>query len=82
MKPVLLWVEWEDSILLKNAWCDTDDLTARNGPIVTVGFKVKIEDGYLFLAGSWVSDKESLPWAGMIAIPERAIVRKRRLSRP
>ncbi len=79
-KPILLWVEWEDSVLVKNQWCDTEDLGVRDEPIVSVGFRVKVENGYLFLAGSWVSDPEHLPWAQTIAIPERAIVRKKRLT--
>ncbi len=78
-KPVLLWVEWVDSSLLINQWADDNDLHGTNPPIVSVGFKVKSEDGFLILAASWQRDDTTKRWAQPIAIPERAIVRKRRM---
>ncbi len=78
-KPVILRVEWVDCVLLRNEWGDSDDLVASKGPIVSVGFRMKSEDGFLYLAASWQPDERHLAWAQAIAIPESAILRKRRL---
>lgn len=82
MKPILLRVEWVDATLLENRWQDAADLEAGEGNITTVGFRVKSEDGYLFLAGSWNPAESHLQWASVMAIPERAIVKKKRLTAP
>lgn len=73
-------MEWLDCILLRNEWVDDDDLGDLASVIVSVGFRVKSEDGFLFLAATWQRDEKHLSWAQTIAIPERAIVRKRRLD--
>ena len=79
-EPPLLRVEWVDSALLAAQWWETDDLDANTPPIVSVGFRVKAEDGLLYLAGSWNPSERHLPWTQVIAIPERAIVKKRRIG--
>ena len=79
-KPILLRVEWMDCVLLRNEWADSDDLEVPNTPIVSVGFRVKSEDGFLFLAATWQRNERHLTWAQTIAIPESAILRKRRLD--
>jgi len=75
-EPALLRVEWVDSALIGAQWWETDDLDAQTPPIVSVGFRVKTQDGMLYLAGSWNPSKRHLPWAQVIAIPESAIVKK------
>ena len=80
VKPVLLRVEWVDCVLLRNEWGDSDDLVASKGPIVSVGFRVKSENGFLYLAASWQQNERHLPWAQTIAIPESAVLRKRRIG--
>ncbi|KKL89973.1 hypothetical protein LCGC14_1909360 [marine sediment metagenome] len=79
-EPPLLRVEWVDSALIGAQWWETDELNTATAPIVSVGFKVKIEDGMLYLAGSWNPSERHLPWAQVIAIPESAIVKKRRIG--
>jgi hypothetical protein len=79
-EPILLRVEWVDSVMLGNFWQDADDLTAAESPIVTVGFKVKEKNGYLYLAASWQADDTHRAFAQPIAIPIRAIVKKRRIG--
>ncbi len=78
-EPILLRVEWVDCVLIRNQWMDTDDLDHAGSPIISVGFRVKSENGFLYLAGSWQQDERHLPWAQTIAIPERSIVKKKRL---
>ena len=79
MKLILLWVEWVDSDLW-TGWQDAEDVQAALDPIVSVGFKVKEEDGFLYLANSRNPNPRRLAWAGVTAIPVRAIVRKKRLQ--
>lgn len=79
-EPPLLRVEWVDSALIGAQWWETEDLDASTPPIVSVGFRVKAENGLLYLAGSWNPSERHLPWAQVIVIPERAIVKKRRIS--
>ncbi len=79
-EPPLLKVEWVDSALIGAQWWETDELKAATPHIISVGFKVKAENGMLYLAGSWNPSERHLPWAQVIAIPERAIVKKRRLG--
>jgi hypothetical protein len=79
-EPVLLRVEWVDSALIGAQWWETDELDAQTPPIVSVGFKVKVKGGMLYLAGSWNPSERHLPWAQVIAIPEVAIVKKRRVN--
>jgi len=57
-----------------------EDMTGADVPNVTVGFKVKEEDGYLYLAASWQADDTHRAFAQPIAIPVRAIVKKRRIG--
>ena len=78
-EPPLLRVEWVDSALLRNGWMDAEEMKVDGIPIVSVGFKVKEEDGYLFLAGTWNGDETHKDYAQAIEIPVRAIVKKRRL---
>ncbi len=80
MKPILLWVEWVDSDLW-SGWQDAEDLRAALIPIISVGFRAKEEDGFLYLANSWNPNPRRMAWAGITAIPVRAIVRKRRIPR-
>ena len=79
-EPVLLRVEWVDSALLGSGWQEPEGMTGATIPNVTVGFKVKEENGFLFLAASWQADETHLPFAQPIAIPVRAIVKKRRIG--
>ncbi len=73
-EPPLLRVEWVDSDMW-SGWHD-DDTKIWPEPIVTVGFRVKEEDGYLYLAHSRNPNPERCEWAGLIAIPVRAIVKR------
>ncbi len=79
-EPPLLRVEWVDSVFAKNEWVDAKDLKADDTSIVTVGFRVKEEDGYLFLASTWNPDLTHKDFASIIEIPLRAIVKKRRIK--
>lgn len=78
MKPILR-VEWVDSDLW-SGWQDAEDIQAALKPIISIGFRVKSEDGFLYLANSWNPNPRRLAWAGVTAIPERAIVKKKRLT--
>ncbi len=78
-EPVLLRVEWVDSDLW-SGWQDAEDIQAALEPIITVGFKAKEEDGFLYIANSWNPNPRRLMWAGITAIPVRAIVKKRRIG--
>jgi len=75
-QPPLLRVEWVDSKLIRNEWQNQGDMQAGGVPIVSVGFRVKEEDGNLYLAASWNGNPDELPFAAPVAIPLRAIVRK------
>lgn len=77
---ILLRVEWVDSAFLAQRWRDIDDTPDLSKPIVSVGFRMKEENGYLFLAGSVNPDEDHLPWGNVVAIPVRAIVKKRRIG--
>ncbi len=79
-EPPLLRVEWVDCVLLYNRWQDGDEMRTTETPIVSVGFRVKEEGGFLFLASSWQADDEHRHFAQAIAIPIRAIVKKRRIG--
>jgi hypothetical protein len=78
-EPPLLRVEWVDSDLW-SGWQDAEDVQAASESIITVGFRVKEEDGFLYLANSWNPNPRRLAWAGVTAIPLRAIVKKRRIG--
>lgn len=79
-EPPLLRVEWVDSVFAKNEWADAEDVKADDSSIVSVGFRVKEEEGYLFLASTWNPDETHKDFALIIEIPLRAIVKKRRLG--
>ncbi len=79
-EPPLLRVEWVDSLFLEHRWRDTDDLPDMGLSVISVGYRMKRKDGFLFLAASWNQDEGSVHWANVIAIPERAIVKKRRIG--
>ncbi len=79
-EPVLLRVEWVDSARLASGWQEVEDMEGSDVPNVTVGFRVKEENGFLFLAASWQADDTHKPFAQPIAIPVRAIVKKRRIG--
>ena len=78
-EPPLLRVEWVDSDLW-SGWQDAEDVQAALEPIISIGFKVKEEDGFLYLANSWNPNPRRLAWAGVTAIPIRSIVKKRRIG--
>ena len=69
-----------DSKLIRNEWQNPEDMQAGLVPMVSVGFKVKEEDGNLYLAGTWNGNPYELPFTQPIAIPIRAIVKKRRIK--
>lgn len=77
-EPPLLRVEWIDSILVGAGW--RDEMPDVEVPIVSVGFKAEQKDGFLFLAGSWNPGEDHAHWSCVIAIPIRAIVKKRRIG--
>jgi len=77
-EPSLLRVEWVDSDLW-SGWQDAD-IQAALKPIISVGFRVKAEDGFLYIANSWNPNPRRLEWAGVTAIPVRAIVKKKRIG--
>ncbi len=79
-EPILLRVEWVDSSLLASGWQEKGDMTGAYTPNVSVGFKVKEENGFLYLAASFQADDTHKPFAQPIAIPIRAIVKKRRIG--
>ena len=79
-EPTLLRVEWVDCVLMDNAWTELEDIKTARIPIVSVGFKAKEEDGFLYLAATWQGDDDAKPFAQLIAIPIRAIVKKRRIG--
>ena len=55
-------------------------MTGADVPNVDVGFKVKEEDGYLFLASTFNPDDTHKDFALVIEIPVGAIVKKRRVN--
>lgn len=79
-EPPLLRVEWVDSVFVRNEWIDKHEMKPDDTSIVSVGFRVKEEGGYLFLAATWNPDATHKDYALVIAIPERAIVKKRRIG--
>jgi hypothetical protein len=79
-EPPLLRVEWVDCSLLGNHWQEPEELKAADAPIISIGFRVKEENGFLYLAASWQGDDTHKPFAQPIAIPVRAIVKKRRIG--
>ena len=79
-EPTLLRVEWVDASLLASGWQEAEEMTGAPIPNVTVGFEVKEEDGFLFLAASFQADDTHKPFSQPIAIPTRAIVKKRRIG--
>ncbi len=81
-EPPLLRVEWIDCSLLSNHWYESEEMQpGPDMPIVSVGFRVKEENGFLVLAASWQGDDAHKPFAQPIAIPLRAIVKKRRITK-
>ncbi len=72
-EPILLRVEWVDS----ESWVGWHEDVTAGEPLVTYGLRVKEEDGHLYLAHTRNSESE---WAGLIAIPVRSIVKKRRIG--
>ena len=78
-EPQLLRVEWVDSDLWFG-WQDAEDIQAALEPIISVGFRVKEEDGFLYVANSWNPNPRRLAFAGVTAIPIRAIVKKKRIG--
>ncbi len=78
-EPLLLRVEWVDSDLW-SGWQDAEDIQAALKSIISVGFRVKEEDGFLYIANSWNPNPRRLDFAGVTAIPIRAIVKKRRIG--
>jgi hypothetical protein len=78
-EPPLLRVEWVDAEMW-SGWQDAEDIQAGLEPIVTYGFRVKEEDGYLYLAHSHNPNPGRWEWAGLVGIPVRAIVKKRRIG--
>ena len=78
-EPPLLRIEWVDSDLW-SGWQDAEDVQAALLPIITYGLRVKEEDGFLYLANSWNPNPRRSAWAGVTAIPVRAIVKKRRIG--
>ena len=65
--------------MLASGWQEAEEMTGADTPNVTVGFRVKEEGGFLFLAASWQVDDTHKPFAQPIAIPIRSIVKKRRV---
>ncbi|KKN75212.1 hypothetical protein LCGC14_0382110 [marine sediment metagenome] len=80
-EPILLRVEWVDSSLLTPGWQEAEDMTGAVVPNVTVGFKVKEQDGFLYLAASFQAEDTHKPFAQPVAIPVRAIVKKRPITK-
>ena len=79
-EPVLLRVEWVDASLLAGGWQEAEEMSGANIPNVDVGFRVKEEDGFLYLAAGFQADDTHKPFSRPIAIPIRAIVKKRRIG--
>ena len=78
-EPPLLRVEWVDSSLLNPGWQEAAEMTGANVPNITVGFRVKEQDGFLNLAASFQPEDTHKPFSQPIAIPIRSIVKKRRV---
>lgn len=78
-EPSLLRVEWVDASLLPGGWQEAEEMMGAEVPNVTVGFRVKEEGGFLYLAASFQAEDTHKPFSQPIAIPLRAIVKKRRL---
>ena len=72
-------VEWVDSTLMENRWRDDDDMDGA-GPIISVGFKVKQENGVLYLAGNYNPQEGHLHWSAVTSIPVRAILKREVIS--
>ena len=79
-EPPLLRVEWVDASLLDSGWQEAKEMTGANVPNVNVGFRVKEEDGFLYLAAGFQAEDTHKPFSQPIAIPIRAIVKKERLG--
>ncbi|KKL12737.1 hypothetical protein LCGC14_2532740 [marine sediment metagenome] len=79
-EPPLLRVEWIDCVMLENKWQEEEDILASKTLIVSVGFRIKEEDGFLYLGATWQGDPRHIAFAQPIAIPIRAIVKKRRIG--
>ncbi|KKL53975.1 hypothetical protein LCGC14_2061800 [marine sediment metagenome] len=79
-EPPILRVEWTDSSFLYGGWQLVEDMTGADVPNVTVGFRVKEEGGFLYLAASFQAEDMHKPFAQPIAIPVRAIVKKKRIG--
>ncbi len=79
-EPVLLRVEWVDASLLNPGWQEGEEMTGAGTPNVDVGFRVKEEDGLLYLAAGFQADDTHKPFSRPIAIPVQAIVKKRRIG--
>jgi len=79
-EPPLLRVEWVDSSLLNPGWQEAREMIGADVPNVTVGFRVKEEGGFLYLAASFQAEDTHKPFSQPIAIPIRAIVKKRRIG--
>ena len=79
-EPVLLRVEWVDASLLESGWQEAEEMSGANIPNIDVGFRVKEEDGFLYLAAGFQADDTHKPFSRPIAIPIRAIVKKRRIG--
>ena len=78
-EPILLRVEWVDASILNGGWQEAEEMTGANVPNVNVGFRVKEEDGFLYLAAGFQAEDTHKPFSLPIAIPVRAIVKKARL---
>ena len=50
------------------------------GPIISVGFKVKQENGVLYLAGNYNPQEGHLHWSAVTSIPVRAILKREVIS--
>jgi len=79
-EPILLRVEWVDASLLNPGWQEAEEMTGADTPNVDVGFRVKEEGGILYLAAGFQADDTHKPFSRPIAIPVRAIVKKRRVN--
>ena len=79
-EPPILRVEWVDSSFLYSGWQEVGEMTGADVPNVTVGFRVKEEDGFLYLAASFQAEDTHKPFAQSMAIPVGAIVKKRRIG--
>ena len=66
--------------MLPAGWQEAEEMTGAGTPNVDVGFRVKEEDGLLYLAAGFQADDTHKPFSRPIAIPVRAIVKKRRIG--